>query len=90
MAETVYVICAAASGLCAVLLLRAHLRAPSRLLFWSTVCFTLLTLNNVLVVVDLAITGDGPDLSELRSGAGLAGMLALLYGLITDATEPRA
>lgn len=86
MATVVYVICAAASAACAALLLRAHLRSPSRLLWWSFVCFALLVVNNVLLVVDLAVVED-VDLSELRSGAGLAGVCALLYGLITDVTE---
>jgi hypothetical protein len=84
MAETVYVLCALTSAVCAALLLRAWLRTRVRLLLWSTLCFALLTLNNVLLVVDLVVVDPDTDLSALRTGSGLAGLLLLLYGLIYD------
>jgi Family of unknown function (DUF5985) len=77
------VLCAAASALCAVLLWRAWARSRARLLLWSALCFTLLTLNNVLLFVDLVVVTD-VDLSEVRTGSGLLGLLVLLYGLIYD------
>ncbi|HYF28699.1 MAG TPA: DUF5985 family protein [Baekduia sp.] len=85
MATAVYVLCAVASTACAVLLLRAHRRAPASLLLWSFGCFALLALNNVLLVVDLEVVPD-TDLSALRAGSALAGLLLLLGGLIVDAT----
>lgn len=83
MAEAVYVLCALTSAGCAVLLLRAWLRTRVRLLFWSSWCFVLLTVNNVLLVVDLAIV-TGTDLSVPRTTSALAGLLLLLFGLIYD------
>ena len=38
MAETIFVLCALASTLCAVLLLRSYLTERVPLLFWSSVC----------------------------------------------------
>lgn len=83
MAEAVYVLCAATSAGCAVLLLRAWIRTRVRLLFWSTWCFVLLAINNVLLVVDLAIVDD-VDLSVPRAATALAGLALLLFGLIYD------
>ena len=84
MAEVVYVLCAVTSAVCAALLLRAWLRTRVRLLLWSTLCFALLTVNNVLLVVDLVVIAPQTDLVELRTGTGLAGLLLLLYGLVYD------
>jgi Family of unknown function (DUF5985) len=84
MAEAAYILCAVTSAVCAVLLLRAYLRTRVRLLLWSTLCFLLLTVNNVLLVIDLVIVDSGTDLTEVRTGSGLAGLLLLLYGLIYD------
>ena len=83
MAELVYVLCAVTSATCATLLWRGWLRSRARLLLWSALCFTLLTLNNVLLFVDLVVVTH-IDLSVTRTAAGLAGLLVLLYGLIYD------
>ena len=58
MATTVYVICALTSTTCAALLLRGWLESRARLLLWSFLCFACLSVNNVLLVVDLAIVPD--------------------------------
>jgi Family of unknown function (DUF5985) len=83
MAEVVYVLCAVTSAICAGLLVRAWLATRVRLLAWSAGCFLLLTVNNVLLVVDLVVVQD-TDLSVARTAAGLAGLLLLLYGLVYD------
>jgi hypothetical protein len=83
MTETVYVLCALTSLLCAVLLMRGYLRSRARLLFWSSVCFCGLTLNNVFLFLD-KVAFPQTDLSLWRSGSALLGILALLYGLIWD------
>jgi hypothetical protein len=83
MAETVYVLCAATSIACAVLLLRGYIRSRTRLLFWSSICFVGLALNNVLLLVDLVIV-PGVDLSIPRNLAALAGMVALMAGLVGE------
>jgi hypothetical protein len=74
---------------CTVLLGRGYMHTGVRLLLWSTLCFVLLTVNNVLLVVDLVVTGPQSSLGELRTGAGLAGLLLLLYGLIYDRSPGR-
>jgi hypothetical protein len=84
MAEAVYIVCALTSALCAVLLTRGWLATHVRLLLWSAICFGLLTLNNVLLVVDLVFLEDVADLSTVRAATGLAGLLILLYALIYD------
>jgi len=88
MATAIYVLCAITCLVCAVLLGRAWRRNPVRLLLWSFFCFAMLSVNNILLVVDLSIV-EGTDLSVWRAATGLAGLGLLLYGLIYD-TERRA
>ena len=88
MAEIVYILCGLTSALCAVLLYRGYRQTPGRLLFWSTMCFACLTVTNVVLYFDLVIF-TSVDLSDLRGGFTLAGMMMLLYGLIREQTEPR-
>jgi hypothetical protein len=78
----VYTACALTAAACATLLLRAHARTQSPLLWWSGLCFVFLTLNNVLVVIDLVFLPPEINLFLVRNTAALAGMLLLLYGLI--------
>ena len=85
MAEIVYVLCAATSILCALLLLRGSLRTRTRLLMWSTWCFVGLAINNILLFLDLAIFPDTIDLRLIRAASALAGMLLLAVGLIWEA-----
>jgi hypothetical protein len=84
MAEVVYILCALTSAVCAFLLTRAWLATHVRLLLWSALCFGLLTVNNVLLVVDLVFFSEEIDLLSARTATGLAGLLVLLYGLIYD------
>ena len=79
----VYLLCAMSALSCCGLLLRAYLLTKTRLLLWSTVCFAGLTLNNILVVIDLIIL-PSEDLSIWRTVTALAGVSALLYGLIWE------
>jgi len=83
MAEAVYLLCAATSSLCAVLLLRAYARTRTRLLLWSGLCFTGLALNNTLLVVDLIVVPD-TDLSTWRLVPAVIGVALLLYGLVWE------
>jgi hypothetical protein len=80
--DAVFVLCALTSFACAALLIRSYLRARSRLLLWSALCFCGLALNNLLLVVDKATPQI--DLSLARSLPALVGMLILVYGLIWD------
>jgi hypothetical protein len=84
MVEAVYILCALTSLMCAVLLLRGYGRSRMRLLLWSGLCFVALTVNNVVLFLDLVVF-PGLDLSLWRSVIALVGVATLLYGLIWDA-----
>ena len=80
MAEAVYVLCAVTSVACVMLLLRSYRKQRTRLLLWSTLCFSGLAVNNVLMVVDLIIVPSS-DMSLFRTGSGFVAILLLLIGL---------
>jgi hypothetical protein len=83
MAVVIYSLCAGTALLCTLLLMRGYGQTRTRLLLWSAVCFAGLTLNNVLVVVDLVILPD-VDLFLWRNVTALIGVTALLVGLIWE------
>lgn len=83
IAGTIYVLCAIASALCAILLGRGYALTRTRLLLWSTVCFVLLAVNNVLLVADRLIWV-GTDLHLARGVSGLAAVAALVIGLVVE------
>jgi len=83
MAEAVYLIGILVTLVCAVLLLRGYARGRKRLLLWSGVCFTGLTITNVLVFVDLVLVPT-VDLYLWRLAAAAVSMGFLLYGLIWE------
>jgi len=82
-AVIVYLSCALAALGCAALLLRGYARTKARLLLWSGICFTLLTLNNVLVMIDGFVLPQ-VDLSVVRNLTALAGIACMLWGLIWE------
>lgn len=84
MAEVAFILCAATSFACALLLYRGYRSNGVRLLFWSALCFLGLTLNNILLFIDLSVVPD-TDLEVFRSLPALLGLAALLYGLIWEA-----
>ena len=85
MAELTYLLCAATSVLCAVLLLRGYLRTRTRLLMWSTLCFIGLALNNILLFLDLVVfPGPEVDLRIYRSGSALISLALLTIGLVWE------
>ncbi len=88
MATVVYLLCAVTSIVCAALLLSAFWRSRARLLLWTFLCFGWLAVNNILLVVDLAVVKD-VDLSIPRVATALVGLLVLLYGLIYDTGRER-
>jgi len=81
----VYVLCALTSLLCTFLLWRSYRRSGSRLLLLIGVCFAGLTLNNVLLPIDLIWLRTEVDLSVVRSAVGFASVAALLVILIWEA-----
>jgi hypothetical protein len=83
MAAIIYSLCALTSLLCAVLLLRSWRASRYRLLLWSGLCFTGLTLSNAVLILDKLIFPD-TDLLPMRLGTALVALLPLVYGLISD------
>jgi hypothetical protein len=83
MAEAVYVLCALTSLACAILLTRGYLKTRVRLLLWSSVCFTGLALNNILLFVDLVLVPE-LDLSLIRQIPAAIGLFALVAALIWE------
>lgn len=79
----VYILCALTSFLCAVLLWRGYRVSGARLLLWSAWCFIGLTLNNVLLVVDMTMLPE-VDLSLIRTLPALVGIALLIYGLVWE------
>ena len=83
MADAVYILCAFTSLTCTVLLLRSYFKRPVRLLLWSGLCFLGLTINNILLVIDLTVLPE-VDLSVLRALPAVIGVGLLIFGLIWD------
>ncbi len=87
MATAVYVLSALTALTCAALLVRGFSRTGVRLLFWCSLCFVGLALNNVILVVDKVIAPD-VDLSTWRGLPAALGVAALVYGLVTSTERP--
>jgi hypothetical protein len=83
MAEAVYLLCAVTSVVCALMLFRGYRAQRTRLLFWSSLCFGGLALNNILTFLDLVIV-PSVDLSLLRGLIALTAIVVLIYGLICE------
>lgn len=79
----IYVLCAAASLVCAVLLWRGYRQSGARLLRWSALCFAGMFLNNALLVLDTHVIAT-IDLALYRILPALIGTTLLVYGLIWD------
>lgn len=73
---------------CMLLLYRSYLQKRSRLLLWSSLCFVGLTINNLLLFLDLVIIPD-VDLRTVRLITALIGMLFLLYGFIWEIEDSK-
>jgi hypothetical protein len=69
---------------CMLFLFRAYAATGLRLLLWSALCFVCLSLNNVLLFLDLVVFPD-IDFRLYRLLAALVGLLFLLYGFIWEA-----
>jgi hypothetical protein len=87
MASVVYVLGTLITFVCALMLFRAYARVGFRLLLWSAICFSGLTLANALVYVDLVIVPD-TDLYILRLGVAALAMAVMVYGLVWESDQP--
>ena len=81
---SIYVLCMAASAVCALLLARTYARTRSRLLLWTAISFALLTLNNFFLVLDMLVFRE-VDLWPARAITFQAALLVLLYGFVWEA-----
>jgi uncharacterized protein DUF5985 len=86
MAEIVYLLCAVTSLLCGGLLLRSYLHNRTQLLFWSSLCFLGLAVNNILLFIDLVVV-PAVDLSMYRALSALLAIGLLLFGLIWQESD---
>jgi hypothetical protein len=66
---------------CTALIFQGYAHTGRRLLLWVGVCFVFLTLNNVLLFLDLVVLEQ--DLRPWRHAAALLGLIAILFGLLT-------
>ena len=83
MAAFVYLLCAATSLVCAVLLVRGYRRSRSHLLLWSSLAFVGLAGNNALLVIDRLVV-KSVDLSTVRLVPAVLGVACLVYGLVWE------
>jgi len=81
--SAVYLLCFAASSACLLLLWRGYLRSKSRFLLWSALCFVGLTINNLLLFIDLSLLPT-VDLRLFRGLSALGAIVMLLYGFIWE------
>ena len=80
IASIIYALCALMSLGIALLLWRHHARTRSRLLYWCALCFSGLTVNNLLLVADKVLV-PGADLALMRQVMALLSLCVILYGL---------
>lgn len=83
MAQSIYILCTLTSLACAWMLLASYRRTGHRLLFWSGSCFAVMTLSNLLLLLDKVVFVS-IDLLPLRLATALAALALLLYGLIYE------
>lgn len=85
MPEVVYALCALLSVSCAVFLFRGFKSSRVRLLFWGSLAFSMIALNNLILFADLVVF---PEIDfgggVLRNLAGAIGAALLLFGLIWE------
>lgn len=83
MAKTIYTLCILTSLACSWLLFGSYRRTRHRLLFWSGSCFAVMTLNNLLLLLDNVVL-PSTDLLPFRLITALVAIALLLYGLIYE------
>ena len=84
LSASVYLLCFLTSALCAGLLFRQYRRSSTPVLVWSTACFVLLALSNLMVVIDRVVLPD-VSLRTVRLALTLLAVSVLLYGFIWEA-----
>lgn len=83
MAELIYGLCTLLATAIAVMLWRQHRRSPTRMIYWTALCFSGLALSNLLLVMDKFVFPD-LDLRLLRHSVSLLSIGLLLFGLVYE------
>jgi hypothetical protein len=83
MSAVIYTLCALTSLACVWFLMGAYARTRHRLLFWSGLCFVMLTVSNILNIFDRFILPN-VDLAPARLATALVAVLLLIFGLIWE------
>jgi hypothetical protein len=83
MGELIYTLCMLTSLACTWLLFASYRRTRYRLLFWSGLCFAVMTANNLFLIFD-KIVFPNVDFMPVRVISALVACLLLLYGLIYE------
>ena len=79
----IFALCLLACVVCAFLLLRGYARGGARLLLWTGACFALLSINNLMVILDIVVFPT-LDLQGWRHAASLLAVSVLLIGLVWE------
>lgn len=79
----IYSLCVFTSVACTVLLLRSYAHSGVRLLLWTALCFVGLSVNNLILFIDVLVIPQ-VDLSPWRTLSAFAGLSVLLYGFIWE------
>jgi hypothetical protein len=64
------------------------MRTRTKLLAWSSACFMGLTINNIILVIDLVLYKTETDLSLARAVTAFLSILALVVGLVWSSNQP--
>lgn len=83
MALIIYSLCSWTSFICLWMLLKSYFLTKSKILLWSSLCFSGLFINNILLIID-GFTGPKINLLTLRSTISLISFMFLLFGLIWE------
>jgi hypothetical protein len=83
MSGLVYILCAATSFLCAVLLFRGFANTGVRLLLFSAICFLGFTIDNIVLYLDVIVIPD-TDISLVRRVPGLIALIVLIFGMVWE------
>jgi len=83
MSAVIYTMCALTSLACVWFLMGAYARTRHRLLFWSGLCFVMLTVSNILNIFDRFILPN-VDLVPARLATALVAVALLIFGLIWE------
>lgn len=81
----VYILCGITSLLSGALLMRGARETGNRLMFWSSLCFFAMAVNNGLLYANFVIFPD-VDLLTAATIASLVGIALVNFGLIWHST----